>query len=66
MYQWMIEPERQTGPQSFPRSYNLCCAELETTGKNSSSSLFYGHSAFTDALKRVQDACQTILDKPRP
>jgi hypothetical protein len=45
---------------------NLRFAELENTWENTTKALFYGGTHFADALKQAEDACQAILDKPRP
>ncbi|HVC33470.1 MAG TPA: extracellular solute-binding protein [Chloroflexota bacterium] len=53
-------------PGPFPMPYNLRFSELEDKWENTSKTLFYGEEGFQTGLQAVQQACQTIMDEPRP
>lgn len=60
---WISNGEDQ-GP--FPIPWNLRYTELENTWEKTSYPIFYGEAPLTDGIKQIQDACQAIMDKPRP
>src|SRR5207249_3399596 len=60
---WMGNGTDQ-GP--FPMPDNLRYSELEDKYENISYPMWYGETAFQDGLKQTQEACQAIMDLPRP
>ncbi|MGH2460467.1 MAG: extracellular solute-binding protein, partial [Chloroflexota bacterium] len=50
----------------FPMPYNLRFSELEDKWENISQPVFYGEEAFGQGIQKVQEACQAIVDLPRP
>jgi multiple sugar transport system substrate-binding protein len=63
LLEWLKNP---SGKTNFPLPWNLRYAELQDKWSNTTQPLFYGDTPFEQAMKAVQDACQSILDKPRP
>lgn len=59
--EWM-----STEPGPFPHPSNLRFQELQDTWANTSPDLFYGDVPFEEGLQAVQDACQEIMQLPRP
>jgi multiple sugar transport system substrate-binding protein len=59
--QWM---STVNGP--FPMPDNLRYSELEDKWENTSQPLFYGEEDFQQGIQKVQQACQAIVDLPRP
>ncbi|MEZ4619781.1 MAG: extracellular solute-binding protein [Caldilineaceae bacterium] len=55
-----------TEPGPFPHPSNLRFQELQDTWANTSPDLFYGDVPFEEGLQAVQDACQEIMNLPRP
>jgi hypothetical protein len=50
----------------FPMPYNTRFSELNDTWANNSAELFYGDVPFAQGMQTLHDACQPILDLPRP
>ncbi|NJN84775.1 MAG: extracellular solute-binding protein [Caldilineaceae bacterium] len=59
--EWMSEV-----PGPFPHPSNLRFQELQDTWANISPDLFYGEVSFEEGMQAVQDACQEIMQLPRP
>jgi ABC-type glycerol-3-phosphate transport system substrate-binding protein len=51
---------------AFPMPYNVRFQELNDNWANTSADLFYGDVKFEDGMSKLQDACQKIMDLPRP
>ncbi len=60
----MMSDDKIQGP--FPMPSNLRFQELQDNWANTSTDLFYGDVSYQEGLQKVQDACQKILDLPRP
>jgi len=60
---WMSDGINQ-GP--FPMPDNLRYSELEDKYENISYPMWYGELAFQDGLNKTQQACETIIELPRP
>jgi len=59
--QWMSDV-----PGPFPHPSNLRFQELQDAWSNTSQELFYGEVGFEEGMQAVQDACQEIIELPRP
>ncbi len=59
--EWM-----STQPGPFPHPSNLRFQELQDTWANTSADLFYGDVGFEEGMEMVQQACQEIMELPRP
>ncbi len=60
---FMSDPKTK-GP--FPHPANLRFAELQDKWVNTSYPAFYGEVPFEEGMKKTQEACQAIMDLPRP
>ncbi len=59
---WMADPKHK-GP--FPMPNNLRFSELQDKWANTSEALWYGEVGFDEGIKKVQDACDAIVQLPR-
>ena len=50
----------------FPMPHNLRFSELQDQWANFSRDVFYGDVPFDEGMEAVQQACQEIMDLPRP
>ena len=50
----------------FPTPHNLRFSELQDQWANLSPDVFYGDVPLDEGMEAVQQACQEILDLPRP
>jgi ABC-type glycerol-3-phosphate transport system substrate-binding protein len=60
VFQWISSVEG-----TFPIPDNLRFSELQDKWENISLPLWYGETPFEDGMKKIQEQCQAIMDKPR-